>query len=267
MSEAAAQMHTVNQMETPKSAQGVFELPCGYIDPDTQELITEVQVREITGYEEDMLASKQLSSVAKISALLCGCVVRLGAEDNKNKLARMLRTLPQGDRVFLVFMIRRVTLGDEFPVTEVCPNRRCEEETTFMIDIGADLDVKQMPNPMKRVYDCTLPSGIKARFRVSTGADEEAMAKFSKRKAQPDAVSLAILLRLELLDEEKPDLKMVKSLGMRDRQFLRDQFEYVEGGVDTTLEFECPACGREWSKDNLDLSTTGFFSLGGQRKR
>lgn len=265
MSNAGAieQIHTVNQMETPKSTTGIFELPCGYLDAETQELHTEVEVREITGVEEDMLASKQIPAAQKITALLTGCVARVGTESDPNRISRMVREMLMGDRTFLVFAIRRVTLGDELPVRERCPS--CKVETLFMVDLDEDLQAKPMPEPMQRVFDFTLPSGKMARFRVSTGADEARMAKLKQRKQSADALSHAILMRLELLEDEKPDLKMVKSLGMRDRMALREEFQRVEGGVDTTLELECPSCGNEWEKD-LDLGAASFFFPGGRQK-
>lgn len=262
---AIEKIHTVMQMETPKGTTGIYELPCGYLDPRTQELVREVEVREITGHEEDMLASQQIPSPQKISSLLAGCVTRIGEVTDKGLIAGMVQDMTLGDRVFLIFSIRRVTLGDELPVREKCPE--CKTTTLFMVDLEEDLDPKPMPDPMKRVYDVVLPSGIKARFRVSTGRDEAHLAKLAKRQKQKsDALSQSILLRLELLGDEKPTLKMVKSLGMRDRNFLREQFQEVEGGVDTTLELECPACGYEWEKD-LDLSAANFFFPGGRRRR
>lgn len=261
---AVEQMHTIGQMETPKSAVGVFDLPCGYYDVPTQQLITEVQVREITGVEEDMLASTKIPSSQKVTALLTGCVVRIGTEERKNRIAQMVQDLPVGDRVFLIFAIRRVTLGDELPVREQCPE--CRVKTLFMVDLGADLKIRPMADPAKRVFDEVLPSGKPVRFRVSTGQDEARLAKLVKRNNQSsDALSQSILMRLEMLGDEKPTLPMVKSLGMRDRNFLREKFQEVEGGVDTTLELECPACGHEWEKD-LDLNTAGFFFPGGRRR-
>lgn len=262
---AIERIHTLTQMETPKSVIGVFELPCGYYDETTRELHTEVQVREITGIEEDMLASQQISSAQKISSLLTGCVTRVGPETDRGKIARMVADLTVGDRVFLIFAIRRVTLGDELPVRESCP--ACKTTTLFMVDLAKDMQARKMKDPTKRVFDVTLPSGLTARFRVSTGGDEERLAKIVKRNKQaPDALSQSILMRLELLGDEKPTLQVVKSLGMRDRNFLRDQFQEVEGGVDTALELECPSCGNEWEKD-LDLSAASFFFPGGRRRR
>jgi len=261
---AIERIHTVNQMETPKSCSGIFDLPCGYIDPHTREIITEVQIREITGNEEDMLASQQIPSSQKISSLLAGCVTRIGTITDKGLIAGIVQGLTVGDRVFLIFSIRRVTLGDELPVRERCPE--CKVTTLFMVDLAKDLTPKPMEDPSKRVFDITLPSGTPARFRVSTGQDEAALAKLVKRQNhKADSLSQSLLMRLELLGDEKPTLKMVKSLGMRDRNFLRDQFQKVEGGVDTSLELECPACGNEWEKD-LDLSAASFFFPGGRQR-
>jgi hypothetical protein len=263
MSEAAEQIHTLNQMETAKGSQGVFQLPCGYFDPETQELITEVQVREITGVEEDMLASNQVPGEQKMSQLLSSCVVRVGNVLDRSRVHQMVSDLVIGDRVFLLFAIRRVTLGDELPIREECPH--CKVKSLFVINIGEELKIKPMRDPKVRIHDVQLPSGKSARFRVATGSDEARVAKIIRRQRE-DALSQSLLMRLELLEGVKPDLASVRALGMRDRSFLRDQFEEVEGGVDTTLEFVCPSCGREWERD-LDLKGASFFSLGGRRRR
>lgn len=262
--EAIERIHTVTQMETSKSVKGVFELPCGYLDPETQELVTQVHIREISGHEEDMLAAQQIPSSQKITNLLVGCVTQIGSVTEKSRIGRIIPELLVGDRVFLIFAIRRVTLGNELPVREKCPD--CKKQTLFMVDLEEDLSTKPMKDPRRRIFDVTLPSGKTARFRASTGADEAKLAKVVKRhKKESDGLSQSILMRLELLGDETPTLQMVKSLGMGDRHFLRAQFQEVEGGVDTTLELECPMCGCEWEKD-LDLSAANFFFPGGRRR-
>jgi hypothetical protein len=245
----------LNQMEEPKSSIGVFTLPCGYLVPETNELITEVEVREITGREEDMLASTQIPNEGKLTLLIAGCVVRLGAITEKAKLAAIADELLLGDRVFLLFAIRRVSLGNELSVREVCPE--CKKKHLYVVDLAEELTVKPMPDPMTRVYDYTLLTDKKVRFRVSSGKDERRVARIMK-KQRDDALSAMILMRLELLDGEVPTLEKIKSLTMRERHELRDAFNRVEGGVDTALDFTCSECEHEWSKD-LDLSAAGFF--------
>jgi len=249
------------QMQEPKSSVGAYTLPCGHYDPETQELTRDVEIREMTGNEEDMLASNQVPPHKKITALLAGCVTRLGTVTDKGKLHAMVEQLPQGDRMYLLFAVRRTTLGDELPVREACPE--CGEKSLFVLDLS-DLETKEMPDPKKRVYDVSLPSGVAARFRVSTGTHETAQAKIMKRE-RADALSQALLLRLELLNGEAPNILAVKNLSLRDRLALRDEFESVEGGVDTALDFECPSCGHEWEED-VDIGNRNFFFPSEKRK-
>ena len=247
----------LNQMEEPKSSIGVFTLPCGYLVPETNELITEVEVREITGREEDMLASKQIPNETKMTALIAGCIVRLGTITERAKLVAIADDLLLGDRVFLLFAIRRVSLGNELSVRETCPE--CKKKHLYVVDLEEELAIKPMPDPRTRVYDYVLPTGRTVRFRVSNGRDEQRVARIMK-KQRNDTLSAMILMRVELLDGEAPTLDKIKALSMRDRHALRTEFNRVEGGVDTALDFTCPdpECEHEWSKD-LDLGTAGFF--------
>jgi hypothetical protein len=134
-----------------------------------------------------------------------------------------------------------------------------------MIDISSELTIKKMPDPRKRIFDETLPSGLKVRFRASSGADEERLGGLMRGKGRADAISQAILMRVELLGDEPPSLTRVKQLGLKDRQFLRKKFQEVEGGVDTLIEYVCPSCEAEWEKE-LDLSAAGFFFPGGRQR-
>jgi predicted RNA-binding Zn-ribbon protein involved in translation (DUF1610 family) len=243
-----------HQMETPKSSQGAYTLPCGYLDTESKEVWKEVEVREITGNEEDMLASTQIPAYKKVSALLGGVVTRIGPVSDRGKLAQMVDDLPMGDRVFLLFAARRVTLGDDLPIREVCPE--CGEKHLYVVDLS-ELEVKEMPDPSKRIYDVTLPSGVSARFRISTGRDETTAAKSAKRQ-RADGLSQALLLRLELLNGEPPSLQSVKNLSLKDRLALREEFQKVEGGVDTAMDLECPSCGHEWEED-VDMGNRNFF--------
>jgi len=241
------------QMETPKSTVGVYTLPCGWIDPEG-ELVTDVQIREMTGNEEDMMASTKIQPHEKVTLLLAGCTERLGSVTDKGKLTRLMDDLTLGDRLYLLFAIRRTTLGDELPVRETCPE--CGDRSLYVLDLS-ELKVEPMADPKKRVFDVKLPSGVDARFRVSTGDGERKALKFTK-KGGTDALSLALLMRLELLNGEPPNLKGVKDLSLKDRLKLREEFQKVEGGIDTALDLECPACSHEWEED-IDIGNRNFF--------
>ena len=241
-----------HQMTTPKSTQGVYDLPCGYLD-ESGNLHTEVALHEITGTEEDLLANPKMQPVKKINELLTRCIDRIGPFTERGRVSQIVLDLTVGDRAFLMFAIRRISLGDDYPFKDKCPS--CEEEKLYTVDLS-ELEAKQMPDPKKRAFDQTLPSGKQAKFHPMTGRDEERLAKFDKNKA--DTLSLSILMRLDLLDGKAPTLPDVKNLGLRDRNFLRDQFEDSEGGLDTEVDLECPDCGEAFKRD-VDVGQQGFF--------
>lgn len=251
LNEALIAQHTEEALRDPKSSQGIFELPCGFLTPDG-ELLTEVKVREITGAEEDMLATKGISGGKKITQLLAGCVESIGTVTDKQTLQLICRNLPIGDRVFLLLAIRRVSLGDEIPFEDQCPS--CEKKSVYYQNLS-ELTIRAMKEPKKRVYDITLPSKKTARFHVMTGKDEETLTKADAK----DQASAAVSVRLDLLNEVAPTIEDVKALSMRDRNALRDTFDKVEGGVETTVDVSCPLCGHEY-RTEMNPGSTGFFS-------
>lgn len=239
-----------NQLETPKSPHGSYELPCGYID-DNGELHTEVHLREMTGREEDILAAPKLSPQRKINQVIINCVESIGSITDKNLITQIVPNLPVGDRVFLIISLRRVSLGDEFPVEDKCP--ACSAKNGYILDLG-DLEVKKMADPMKRVFDVKMPSGKSIRFRVGLGLDEDKLAKVP----DSDKPTMALLSRIELLEGKAPTVQAVKDLSFRDRQHLRALYEETDGGVDTSLELVCPACAHTFERE-MDMSELGFF--------
>jgi len=240
------------QVETPKSPMRLFELPCGYLD-DQGQLHTEVTVREITGDEEDMLVSPKVPGTRKMSELMVRCVERIGTFTEKKDIIRLIPELVVGDRVFLLFAIRRATLGDDFPFEEQCPH--CSETYPYNFDLTG-LEVKKMPDPKKRIFDVTLPKcGKVVRFHPMTGKDEVRLEKATKGT---DSASASILLRLDMLDGKPPELVDVKKLGLQDRQFLRDRFEEIEGGVETTIQVACQGCGKDFDRE-VRVDDRGFF--------
>jgi len=247
-----------NQIEDEKSPLMVIELPCGWLS-QVGEVYKEAEVREICGEEEDILASQTIPAVRKLSLLLARCTTRLGPETNRAAIEEMIKDLPVGDRLYLLFAIRRVTLGDVYPFEQKCPD--CEAINVFTIDLNT-LEKKGMPDPTKRVFDVKLPSGKAARFHVMTGREEEKLSNVPRKSM--DTVSLALLARLDLIEGKSPKLEDVKKLSMRDRNYLRDQFDEVEGGMETTVDVSCPACGHEFQRE-LSIDK-GFFTPSALRK-
>ena len=246
-----------NLLETPKASNGVFDLPCGYLDNHGM-LHTEVHLREMTGREEDLLATPKLSVQKKLGMLLSACLERIGTITDRGQFPSIIAHLPTGDRIFLLLALRRTSLGDEFPVEEFCPE--CKSKGNYVLDLS-ELTVQKMTNPTVRVFDGVLPSGRSVRHRLGTGADEDRASKVSDDE-KPSAM---LLSRIELLDGKAPTMTDIKGLSFRDRQGLRSLLEGQDGGVDTEMDMHCPVCSHEY-KSELDLSQPGFFFPGRVQK-
>lgn len=274
VSTSTLQMMTEAQIREPKSSVGIFTLPCGFLDANGV-LHTEVVLSEITGHDEDMLANAKIPSQKKLNQLLVSCIQRIGSITTKNEIAAAVPELLVGDRVFLILAVRRVSLGDDYPYKDTCPS--CEKESLMNIDLST-LDVIPMPDPKKRIFDAKMPSkaacrawansgevpepeksnptGRSIRFRAMVGRDEEQVGKV---QGKDDAISKLLALRVELLDGKPPTLADFQQMTMAERSYIRDElFRRHDGGVETTLDVQCPQCGAEYQRE-LEIGQTGFF--------
>jgi hypothetical protein len=250
MTNVADNAKIISGLENAKSSQTLVELPCGYLDAEG--VYKDVELREMTGNEEDLLASSAIPHHKKISALLSRCITRIGPYTDKGKIASIVQDLLLGDRIFLLFAVRRLTLGDEYPFRARCDS--CNKEGSYLVDLS-DLTIQEMPDPSKRIFDVELPSGIVVRFRCLTGRDEE---ESNKRPDNENRASVQIFTRVELINGQVPSMASIKNLSSRDRDFLRAKMEEVDGGVDTALELQCQFCNAEWSED-IEIGQPGFF--------
>lgn len=250
----------MSQVEDPKSSVDSYELPCGYLDPEGK-LHTDAEVREMTGDEEEILAAKNMPVGKKFNKILARCVTRIGGINNPFEIEKVIPELTQGDRIFLLFCIRRVTLGDDMPFISKCPG--CDRESQLTIDLS-ELEIIKMPDPTSRVYEETLPkSGKKIRMVVLTGRGEDIIGKAAS--AGKDVISTAILARTESMDGKPVTLADLKALPLADRNFLRDVWEDHEGGVETDVDVQCPGCDNEY-QTGVELGSQGFFNPSGALK-
>lgn len=238
--------------EFPKAPVSVFTLPCGHLDA-AGVLHREVEVREISGNEEDMLNSRTVPGERKLGMLLERCVVRVGSIVEPQQVIQAVQTMRIGDRMFLAIAIRRATLGDDYPFETSC--RQCRARGMYRINLD-EFVVKPARDPLQSFFEVKLPrSGKVVQFRPLVGRDESAI---SKATSTEDAISLSILSRLVSVDGVPPTLEVAKSLGMQDRNALREEFDDVEGGVDTSTDVTCVKCGTEFAME-VDITQTGFF--------
>ena len=238
----------------PNAAVSIQDLPCGYLD-DQGVLHREVQVRAMTGFEEELLGNDKIPGMKKFNQLLVNCLVRIGQIDEKAKIASIVPKLLVGDRVFLFLQIRRVTIGDTLPFRSTCPVKSCRKESRHLVNLG-DLPVQVMQDARKRSFTATLPVSKQAvQYRCANGEDEERAEKFEDRV---EAASLILLQRIEQLDGKPPTLGDLQAMHWVDREFLREAFDKGEGGLDTSIDLECSHCGHQYRKE-VPVGQAGFF--------
>lgn len=226
-------------------------LPGGWLTPDG-DLITEAEVRELTGEDEEAFA--RITSPGKLLLeILQRGTVKVGEEKATKKV---LDSLLSGDRDALLLAIRRVTFGDEVSYQSACSV--CGEFSTFEIDLSSDVNVRALEDQNDRVFtvetkagvvEATLPTGITQR---------ELMSSTDKTVAE---VNTALLAGCVLSINGMPSLGVpsVKRLGIRDREKITLAIADRNPGPrlnDVTKE--CPECGGEAT---LSLSLAALFLI------
>lgn len=240
-----------------KSPDGYTELPTGYID-EAGTLHTDAVVRELTGEEEDILASRRIPGHTKMQKLLEHCVVSIGTlsqESRKGDWGHIIKNLVVTDRLHLTIAVRMASLGNVYTFRVKCPE--CETIQGKAADL-ADFKVHGMGDPMLRTWKGKLPkSGWEYTAKVQSGAEEEKLAKAQEKTN--DTLSLAMLARLVELNGQMPvTLPALKKLPMSDRLYLRDDFKAHEGELDNQVEVTCKECGHEFTTA-IDIGDKGFF--------
>jgi hypothetical protein len=244
----------MSALNNPKSSIGVYELPCGFLDEEGT-LHTDLQVREIAGDDEEILAATNMNPYKRIQRLMAACTTAIGAFRGQEAIERVIPELTQGDRFYILFAIRRVSLGNDMPLISKCPD--CEQDQMLTVDLS-ELKIKKMPDPMKRTYPVKLPkSGVEAQMKVLIGRGEDTISK--ALMSGKDKISTALLARIDSIGGKAATLADLKAMNLEDRNFLKGVWEDHEGGIDTAFDVECPSCGSDY-EGNVDPTQEGFFN-------
>jgi hypothetical protein len=216
-------------MDGEQPLDGTFLLPGGLMVGENRRL-SEVELRPLTGYEEEWLAQHPRTPSAQVvTRLLSACLVRVGDTAPSRDLVRHLLV---GDRDYLILQLRRLTLGDEFQAVIICP--ACEAKMDVTVQ-ASDIPVDQRPQAVA-CYTLELPTpehpARTVRFRLPTGADQEAVLGMNR----PAAVD-ALLKRCILDDAEVP-------LSPEERQAVVDAMDRLAPQLEVELDLTCPECAR-----------------------
>src|SRR5574343_468711 len=154
-----------------------FEFATGYYDEENKVLHKKVVIKEISGEEEDILASPKLNGFKKIHQILVACTESIGDISDKKEIDKVIKKLNSGDRYQLMLKIRELSLGKQFLFKAKCINTECGKQSDQILDI-TKVTIDGLKDPSNLEFDCELPkSKKKVHWRIQDGAAEEKATK------------------------------------------------------------------------------------------
>lgn len=277
-----------------KPEAGIFRIVGGYLDPDGN-LHDEVELRGMSGDEEDLLADDRSPFMLRMNGIMARVLRRIGSITDQSLFYRIVNSLPSGSRTDLMIYMRLVThwksTGDVYDMRMRCPDRtQCGQESNHKINL-LQLDRYQPASVTSRDHDIELEdAGCKAAWRWMDGDFDHVLDVVAEdADYRKDYLTLAIAVRLFELNGENVELgvfdfltrnkkrlklskkarsmiKVLKAMSAHDRGTLRADFLEKEPGVDTDLVFTCPHCGLNF-EGMLRVGQSSFFFPQETRKR
>jgi hypothetical protein len=155
----------------------------------------------------------------------------------------------QGDRFYALVEMRALTYGPDYAFAVTCREDGCRARIEWEVDLR-ELPVRALTDESRASllagnrFETRLPDAdCRVWFRLFTGADERRLPAL--RKQAGDRM-LSAMLALRVVEVEGVDdrerRRFLEDLSMRDADFLVDEFDRVDCGVETSIEIECPEC-------------------------
>jgi hypothetical protein len=245
---------------------GLFVLPGGYVADDGA-LHCEVELSPLTGMLEERLFDVPFHtpSAGFITILLAGCVKRLGTLATVD--AEVVKGLLVGDREYLLVRLRQMAFGAEVEAVWRCVNAHCRKPMDISFSL-AELQIERKAVAARffthkfslvdsgAVAEAPGLDGCEVKFRLPTGADQEALAGIFH--LDPDAAVYQLLARClqnggggRCLDAAE-----VAQWPAAARHELYEAMERLAPQVAIELDLTCPECRTSFV---ADFDFTAFF--------
>ena len=231
------------------------------------------RIRAMKVREERILADRKLAKAGgQIDELLTACweeTVDAGPYDFGDKGIDWSQVL-QGDRFVALLKIRALTYGPAYAFAVGCQNDGCRARIEWELDL-CDLPCRPLSDESRAAFgdgnrfETVLPdAGKRVWFRLLTGADERKIPQL-RRGAGDKLLSAMLAFRVVEVEgvEPRERRQFIEDLTMRDADFLVDEFDRVDCGVDTTIEIECPEC---FAAQEVDLPFDRTFFMPGKER-
>lgn len=155
-----------------------------------------------------------------------------------------------GDRIYTFMAIRIETHGPNYAFMVTCQERDCRRKIEWELNLD-ELQVKALAEEDKTLFlagnrfEITLPEAeTRVVFRMLLGEDE---VQLSRLRQQSTEIDLFDLIGFRIVQIDNVDIrnkrKFIDDLSVADADFILDEFDRVDCGINTAIEIECPVCG------------------------
>lgn len=229
--------------EFPKAQENIYTLPRGLFKNGTWN--TEVEVRELTGVDEEIL-SRQSDARSFFDAVIGLGTARIGSvdllEEPLSARRELLDELLLGERSYLFLAISGATFGNDRDLEITCQMCGTEQETQLLLSEDFPLEVEE--DGIKDNYEYTTRKGDTVVYRLMTGRDER-LANENEKASETKKNDLALSCVILTVGDGVPvDMEAyLKHMGMKDRFSLLEDLKSHQPEVDMDLEIKCIGCG------------------------
>lgn len=214
----------------------------------------------LNGADEETLRriAPALLQVERITILLTLCLANLGPKSPVD--FNDVRSLAVGDRDALLLHLRQLTFGDKIQSVVTCPKTDCRKKMDLKLTIS---DILVSPNQnAKEIYETVISENstvYNVKFRLPTGADQEAVSKLGRR--DPDAASKALLqCCIKEIQKNGINVRIKNNLPATVAESLSKRMAGLDPQAEILLNLTCPTCKKDFLA-NLDIGDYFFREL------
>ena len=162
------------------------------------------------------------------------------------------RQLILQDKLYLLFHLRSLSVGDKYDLEITCGN--CDANTITTVDVLKSFKVNYAENPIEKTHKFTLPElGKEVTIKRASSGDLEEHADNLLDQLW------RYVLEVAGHNNAKVRAQVIEKLPRRDVHKIIEEITLPNLGVDQKFIFKCPKCSHEELKE-MQLSTD-FFTL------
>ena len=219
-------------------SENVVTLPGGYVD-SAGEVITQVEVRELTGKDEEAIARANSMGKALLTILSRGTVKIGDVKATESALDSML----SGDRDAVMLGIYKATFGNTSTIQGVCQGCNSFKE----VDINIDEDVKVRPlvdeSARRFTVDCKVGE---VEVTLPTGHVQKDLINNSDKSVSELTTILLENCVLSINGSPVISKLQVQNLGINDRKKIAEAItDNNIGPIFDDIKVTCPDCESE----------------------